>query len=39
MPSGEEISWISDNISKWMEQFLERFRQQNEWLEKGKLPE
>lgn len=38
-PSGAEISWISDNISKWMEQFLERFRQQNEWLEKGKLPE
>lgn len=38
-PSGAEISWISDNIAKWMEQFLERFRQQTEWLEKGKLPE
>jgi len=38
-PSGAEISWISDSISKWMEQFMERFRQQTEWLEKGKLQE
>lgn len=38
-PSGQEISWVSDSISKWVEQFMDRFKAQCEWLEKGKLPE
>lgn len=36
---GGEISWNSDSITKWMEQFVDRFRGQSEWLEKGKLQE
>jgi len=38
-PSGAEISWKNSSVGKWMEQFMERFRQESEWMEKGKLTE
>lgn len=38
-PSGQEISWVSDSISIWINQFMERYKVECDWLEKGKLPE